>query len=149
MIRGSPGRLRIDPAEIERTKIKLVDEHVNHTNWVVPIDPIIQAFGKQRRLPAIRPSTKRFIATLPRKSRQNYIMPSVFTQPGPNAEPGASRIADCMNARGAADGVSRLVSVDAAARPHVHGPGTPLLSQGRARWPSRSSRLGRSGRSGE
>jgi hypothetical protein len=55
MIRGSPGRLRIDPAEIERTKIKLVDEHVNHTNWVVPIDPIIQAFGKQRRLPAIRP----------------------------------------------------------------------------------------------
>src|ERR1700730_3334059 len=58
MIRGSPCRLRIDPAEIERTEIELVDKHVNHTNRVVLIDPIIQAFGKQRRLPAICPLDK-------------------------------------------------------------------------------------------
>jgi hypothetical protein len=46
MIRGSPCRLRIDPAEIERTEIKLVDKHVNHTNRIVLVDPIVQAFGK-------------------------------------------------------------------------------------------------------
>src|SRR3984893_11571021 len=46
MIRGSPFRLRISPAEIERTEIKLIDKHVNHTNRVVLVDPIIQAFGK-------------------------------------------------------------------------------------------------------
>jgi hypothetical protein len=46
MIRGSPCRLRINPTEIERTEIKLLDKHVNYTNRVVLIDPIIQAFGK-------------------------------------------------------------------------------------------------------
>ena len=67
MIRGSPCRLRIDPAEIERTEIKRVDKHVNHTNRVVLIDPIIQAFGKQCRLPAIRVFNKA-PHPIPRKS---------------------------------------------------------------------------------
>src|SRR5712671_7223098 len=67
MIRGSPCRLRIDPAEIERTEIKRVDKHVNHTNRVVLIDPIIQAFGKQRRLPAIHPLDKALHRDLPPK----------------------------------------------------------------------------------
>src|SRR5467141_2388296 len=67
MIRGSPCRFRIDPAEIERTEIKLVDEHVNHTNRVVLVDPIIQAFGKQRRLPAIHPLDKALHRDLPPK----------------------------------------------------------------------------------
>src|SRR5580704_10715455 len=49
MIGGSPCRLRIEPAKIERTEIKRVDKHVNYTNRVVLVDPIIQAFGKQRR----------------------------------------------------------------------------------------------------
>jgi len=82
MIRGSPCRLRIDPAEIERTEIKRVDKHVNHTNRVVLVDPIIQAFGKQRRLPAIRPLDEALHRDLPRKSRHNNIMRAVFTQPG-------------------------------------------------------------------
>ena len=67
MIRGSPCRLRIDPAEIERTEIKRVDKHVNHTNRVVLIDPIIQAFGKQRRLPAIHPLDEALHRDLPPK----------------------------------------------------------------------------------
>ena len=67
MIRGSPRRLRIDPAEIERTEIKRVDKHVNYTNRVVLVDPIIQAFGKQRRLPAIRPLDKALHRDLPPK----------------------------------------------------------------------------------
>jgi hypothetical protein len=70
MIRGSPSRLRIDPAKIERTEIKLIDKHVNHTNWVVLVDPIIQAFGKQRRLPAIRPLDEALHRDLPPKIAQ-------------------------------------------------------------------------------
>jgi len=67
MIGGSPCRFRIDPAEIERTEIKLLDKHVNHTNRVVLVDPIIQAFGKQRRLPAVRPLDKALHRDLPPK----------------------------------------------------------------------------------
>src|SRR6516164_10871982 len=67
MIRGSPCRLRIDPAKIERTEIKRVDKHVNHPNRVVLVDPIIQAFGKQRRLPAIRPLDEALHRDLPPK----------------------------------------------------------------------------------
>jgi len=54
MIRRPPCRFRIAPAEIQRSQIKLVDKNVNHTNRIVLVDPIIQAFGTQRRLPAIR-----------------------------------------------------------------------------------------------
>src|SRR6516164_5278949 len=73
MIRGSPCRLRIDPAEIERTEIKRVDKHVNHPNRVVLVDPFIQAFGKQRRLPAIRPFDEALHRDLPPKiASQSY-----------------------------------------------------------------------------
>jgi len=65
MIRGSPCRLRIDPAKIERTEIKLVNKHVNYANRVVLVDPIIQAFGNNVDCPRSTPSTKRFIATSP------------------------------------------------------------------------------------
>jgi hypothetical protein len=58
LIRGPARRLRIDTAE---TKIKLVNKDVNHANRINLVDPILQAFGKKRRLPATRPSTKRFI----------------------------------------------------------------------------------------
>jgi hypothetical protein len=79
MIRGSPSGLGIDAAETQLTKIKLVDKNVNHLNRIVLVDPIMQAFGKKRRLPASLPSTKRFI--IPRKSRENHITHQVFTQP--------------------------------------------------------------------
>ena len=67
MIGGSPCRFRIDPAEIERTEIKLLDKHVNHTNRVVLVDPIIQAFGKQCRLPAIHSLDEALHRDLPPK----------------------------------------------------------------------------------
>src|SRR5437762_10209381 len=67
MIRRSPCRLRIYPAEIERTEIKLLDKHVDYTNRVVRVDPIIQAFGKQRRLPTIHPFDETLHRDLPPK----------------------------------------------------------------------------------
>src|SRR5690349_19991593 len=67
MTRRSPCRLRIYPAEIERTEIKRVDKHVDYTNRVARVDPIIQAFGKQRRLPAIHPLDKALHRDLPPK----------------------------------------------------------------------------------
>ena len=67
MIRRSPCRLRIYPAEIERTEIKLFDKHVDYTNRVVRVDPIIQAFGKQRRLPTIHPLDETLHRDLPPK----------------------------------------------------------------------------------
>src|SRR5215831_13217152 len=67
MIRGSPCRLRIYPTEIERTEIKLLDKHVNYTNRIVLVDPIIQAFGKQRRLPAIHSLDEALHRDLPPK----------------------------------------------------------------------------------
>src|SRR5258708_4802160 len=79
MIRGSPCRLRIDPAEIERTEIKRVDKHVNHTNRVVLIDPIIQAFGKQRRLPAIHPLDEALHRDLPPENRVTSISCGAFS----------------------------------------------------------------------
>src|SRR5204863_1247461 len=82
MIRRSPCRLRIYPAEIERTEIKLFDKHVDYTNRVVRVDPIIQAFGKQRRLPTIHPLDETLHRDLPRKSHHDFIMRGVFTQPG-------------------------------------------------------------------
>src|SRR5947209_17809953 len=84
MIRRSPCRLRIYPAEIERTEIKLLDKHVDYTNRVVRLDPIIQAFGKQRRPPTIHPLDETLHRHLPRKSRHDFIIRRVFTQPGSN-----------------------------------------------------------------
>jgi hypothetical protein len=73
MIRGSPSRFRIDPAEIQRAEVKLVDKHVNHTNRVILVNPIIQAFGKQRRLPAIHPLDEALHRDLPPKiASQSY-----------------------------------------------------------------------------
>src|SRR5262249_39739402 len=70
--RGSPCRLRIYPAEIERTEIKLLDKHVNYTNRVVLVDPVIQAFGKQCRLPAVHSLDKALHRDLPPKIASQF-----------------------------------------------------------------------------
>src|ERR1700676_521832 len=52
---GRPSRrLRLDPVKPELSKIERLDEGVDHTNRIILIDPIIQAFGQQCRLTAIR-----------------------------------------------------------------------------------------------
>jgi hypothetical protein len=52
---------RLDPFEPELSESKRIDERVDHSNRIVLVDPVVQAFRKQRRLSAIAPSTKRFI----------------------------------------------------------------------------------------
>jgi hypothetical protein len=56
------------------------DKDLNHANRIILVDPIIQAFGKKRRLPAIDPRNK---ASGAPKSRENHITRGVFTQPQP------------------------------------------------------------------
>ena len=81
MIRGPSRRLRIDPAETKLTQSKLVNKDINHPDRIVLVNPVIQAFGKKRRLPAIRPLNET-LHPIPRKSRENHITQGVFTQPG-------------------------------------------------------------------
>ena len=71
MIRWSAGRLGIDPDEAELGQIEFVDKDVDHANRVVLADPIFQAFGKQRALPAIRPLNEA-LHPIPRKSGGNH-----------------------------------------------------------------------------
>ena len=54
MIGRPPGRLRLHPCEPEFGKIERIDERIDHTNRIILVDPVIEAFGQQRRLPAIR-----------------------------------------------------------------------------------------------
>src|SRR6266480_5339387 len=86
MIRRPAGCLGIDPAEPKLGQIEFLDKDVDDANRIVLADPVLQAFGKQRALPATRPLNKAPHPP-PRKSpresyRQNHIMRSVFTQPG-------------------------------------------------------------------
>ena len=61
MIRGPPGRRRLDPFEAELRKIELVDEGVDHPNRVVLVDPVFKASGSSVDCPRSAPSTKRLI----------------------------------------------------------------------------------------
>src|SRR3979411_130373 len=55
MIRGPAGRCRVDAIEPEVAEFQRIDEHIDRANRITLVDPIIQAFRQQRRLPAIRP----------------------------------------------------------------------------------------------
>jgi hypothetical protein len=70
-------------------QIEFVDKNINHANWVVLADPVLQAFRKQRVLTAIRPFNKAPHPTLPQIARESYrenqIQQRVFTQPGSKA----------------------------------------------------------------
>ncbi len=57
-----PGRrLRHNPTKPQAAKIEFIDKNIDHPNRIVVTDPIFQPIGKQGALPAIHPSTKRFI----------------------------------------------------------------------------------------
>ena len=49
------GRRRLDILETQIAEIERVDERIDRTNRIAFIDPVIEAFRQQRRLPAIRP----------------------------------------------------------------------------------------------
>src|SRR6266700_4908895 len=55
MIRRPAGRFGSNPIERQSGEVEFVNEGIDRPNWIVPIDPILQTFGKQRRLPPIDP----------------------------------------------------------------------------------------------
>src|SRR5215469_7406576 len=55
MIPRPPGRLSVNPTELKIRQIKFIDKNIDHTNWIVLANPILQTFGEQRALPSILP----------------------------------------------------------------------------------------------
>src|SRR6266581_1833576 len=55
MIRRPAGRFGSNPIKPQSGEVEFVNEGIDRPNWIVPIDPILQTFGKQRRLPPIDP----------------------------------------------------------------------------------------------
>src|SRR5207237_1848547 len=47
------GGLRVNPVKPQIVQIELLDKDIDHANWVVFANPIVQAFGKQRALPTV------------------------------------------------------------------------------------------------
>ncbi len=68
MIGGPAGRRRLDPVEPELGQIERIDERIDHANRIALVDQVIEAFGQQCRLPAIRPCNEA-LHQFPRKSR--------------------------------------------------------------------------------
>jgi len=63
-------------------QIKRIDERVDHTNRIALVDPVIEAFGQQSRLPAIRPRNEALHQLPPQNRQENHSSVGVFTQPG-------------------------------------------------------------------
>jgi hypothetical protein len=61
MVRRPAGCLLIDPFEPNLVESEFIDKNIDHPNRIVLMEPVFQAFRKQRALPAIIPSTNRFI----------------------------------------------------------------------------------------
>src|SRR5262245_58631226 len=55
MIGWPPSVRRLDPFEPQFSKIERIDKRVDHSNRTVFVDPVVQAFRKQRTPSAIRP----------------------------------------------------------------------------------------------
>ena len=102
MIGGPARRLGHDTVEAELTQIDRIHESIDHPNRIVLVDPVVQAFGKQRRLAAVR-TCNEAPHPIPRKPLGNHTTESVFTQPG--SEPDIRR----------ADGVWERMAANAAA----------------------------------
>ena len=91
--------LGIHPIKPKLGQIQSVDKNVNHPNRIVLADPVLQAFRKQRALPAIRALNKS-LHPIPRNLRRNYrenqIKQCVFTQPRSFAtEPSRANSGQC------------------------------------------------------
>src|SRR6516162_2517414 len=83
MISGPPSLRRLHPFEAELSEIERIDKRIDHSNRIVLVDPVVQTFGKQRRLCASRPLNEAL--HWPPQPPMDYIMPGVFTQPGSRA----------------------------------------------------------------
>src|SRR6266700_2779741 len=84
MIRRPAGRFGSNPIEPQSGEVEFVNEGIDRPNWIVAIDPILQTFGKQRRLPAIDPLNEAPHPIPPQITAESYsanqITKRVFTQ---------------------------------------------------------------------
>jgi hypothetical protein len=55
MVRGPASRLWHDALEPKVLEIERIDEHIDRANRIALVHPVIETFGQQRRLLAIRP----------------------------------------------------------------------------------------------
>ena len=70
---GGPARyFRHHAVEPELGQIERIDERVHRANRIALIDPLIEAFGQQSRLPTIRTLNKAPHPILPQTARESY-----------------------------------------------------------------------------
>jgi hypothetical protein len=60
------------PAEPKLGQIELIDEDIDYPDRIILIDPVLQAFGKQRDLFAIRSFNEAPHSILPQIVRESY-----------------------------------------------------------------------------
>jgi hypothetical protein len=82
--KGGASRLsRLDPFKTELGKIERVNERIDYPNRVILVDPVVQAFRKQRGLAPIRSLNKALHSVIPRipvpESHRQSRIKSVFT----------------------------------------------------------------------
>jgi len=58
MISRAARRLGLDPVEPQIGEIERINERIDHANRIAVVDPVVEAFRQQRRLPPIRPRNK-------------------------------------------------------------------------------------------
>src|SRR3954471_4830758 len=67
-------------------QIERIDECIDRANRIALIDPLIQAFGQQSQLPAIRTNQEALHRFPPANREENHNIHDVFTQPGSLSE---------------------------------------------------------------
>ena len=88
MVGWPSGRRRLHASEPELGQIERIDERIDHANRIVLVDPVIEAFGQQRRLPPIRPLHEALHEIPPANREETHSQLDVFTQPGSSCEQG-------------------------------------------------------------
>jgi hypothetical protein len=69
MVGGPASRCRLNTFKTKFGEIEQINERVDHANAIALVDPIIKAFGQQRRLPASR-SRNEALHDLPPPNRE-------------------------------------------------------------------------------
>src|SRR5947207_11266351 len=79
-----------DPIEPQAREVEYLNKGVDRPNRIALIDPVLQALGKQRRLPAIDPLNEAPHLIPPQIAAESYsanqIIQCVFTQPGSDVD---------------------------------------------------------------
>ena len=90
MIRGPARYFRHNAFEPELAQIKRIDERIDRANRIALINPFIQAFGQQSRLPAIRPNQEALHRFPPQIARR-IITSRTFSRSQGHSRPGRAR----------------------------------------------------------